>query len=156
MKTYLTTRAYLTAYLLYRTRLMHKISLRQMHKYVDLKQSTYAKIETGALKLTLDNFFTVLIMMGFTLTTYEEMLKKIDDVINEGIDETKPSLCVGISEDEEYNPSTMTEEEKARVEHTKDVRFFDDILGAVTTAKIDLLLAEHYAKGYENHFAKKL
>ncbi|MEF9958291.1 MAG: hypothetical protein RR767_14000 [Acinetobacter sp.] len=177
MKYYQTTRVYLTAYLLYRTRLMYKISLRQMHKYVDLKQSTYAKIETGALKLTLDNFFTVLIMMGFTLTDYEEFLKKIDIAIH-GVDIFKnvledededeeiyvyespdqKSLSVAICECETYDPTEDTEEDRDSVTNTKDVRGFDDLFGAVTVAKIDLLLAEHYTKygDHDNRFQMKL
>ena len=80
MKYYLSTRTYLTAYLMYRTRLLFKISGRQMHKHFQMKQSTYAKVETGALKLTLDNFFNSVMAMYFTLGEFEEFIKKIEEI----------------------------------------------------------------------------
>ncbi|HCT3680633.1 hypothetical protein V3N00_18270 [Acinetobacter baumannii] len=170
MKYYVTTRTYLTAYLMYRTRLLFKISLRQMHKHFDLKQSTYAKVETGALKLTLDNFFGCILAMHFTLGTYEEFLKKIENAIyaeedfgkNEyGEDTYRDSdnkiLSIAICQSETFVPG-IDDQEIPNVFNTNDVRGFDEILGNLNVAKIDLLLAEHYSKlsNQEINFRLKL
>ncbi len=158
MKYYLSTRTYLTAYLMYRTRLLFKISGRQMHKHFQMKQSTYAKVETGALKLTLDNFFNSVMAMYFTLGEFEEFIKKIEETIYSdddfeihGDDEyyrdsDNKLLSFAISECEDYLPEDDDEEAKARLTKTNDVRGFDELLGVVNVAKIDLLLAQHYAK----------
>lgn len=158
MKYYLSTRTYLTAYLMYRTRLLFKISGRQMHKHFQMKQSTYAKVETGALKLTLDNFFNSVMAMYFTLGEFEEFIKKIEETIYSdddfeihGDDEyyrdsDNKLLSFAISECEDYLPEDDDEEAKAKVTKTNDVRGFDELLGVVNVAKIDLLLAQHYAK----------
>ncbi|MDV2489114.1 hypothetical protein [Acinetobacter johnsonii] len=158
MKYYLSTRTYLTAYLMYRTRLLFKISGRQMHKHFQMKQSTYAKVETGALKLTLDNFFNSVMAMYFTLGEFEEFIKKIEETIYSdddfeihGDDEyyrdsDNKLLSFAISECEDYLPEDDDEEAKAKLTKTNDVRGFDELLGVVNVAKIDLLLAQHYAK----------
>ena len=158
MKYYLSTRTYLTAYLMYRTRLLFKISGRQMHKHFQMKQSTYAKVETGALKLTLDNFFNSVMAMYFTLGEFEEFIKKIEETIYSdddfeihGDDEyyrdsDNKLLSFAISECEDYLPEDDDEEAKVKVTKTNDVRGFDELLGVVNVAKIDLLLAQHYAK----------
>ncbi len=158
MKYYLSTRTYLTAYLMYRTRLLFKISGRQMHKHFQMKQSTYAKVETGALKLTLDNFFNSVMAMYFTLGEFEEFIKKIEETIYSdddfeihGDDEyyrdsDNKLLSFAISECEDYLPEDDDEEAKAKLTKTNDVRGFDELLGVVNVTKIDLLLAQHYAK----------
>lgn len=170
MKYYLSTRTYLTAYLMYRTRLLFKISGRQMHKHFQMKQSTYAKVETGALKLTLDNFFNCVMAMHFTLGEFEEFIKKIEDAIYaeddfemNGDDEyyrdsDNKILSFAISECEDYNPDEEDNEAKTRIIKTNDVRGFDELLGVVNVAKIDLLLAQHYAKldDQEISFRQKL
>lgn len=157
MKYYVTTRTYLTAYLMYRTRLLFKISLRQMHKHFDLKQSTYVKVETGALKLTLDNFFGCLIAMRFSLGEFEEFLQKVDstiyseedfgkDVYGEDVyrDSDNKILVIAICSSETYVPEDDEEVDPNYV-NTNDVRGFDEILGKINVAKIDLLLAQHYS-----------
>lgn len=142
---------------MYRTRLLFKISLRQMHKHFYMKQSTYVKVETGALKLTLDNFFMCTGLMQFTLGEFDEFLKKIENIIyadedfemhgeNEYYRDTDNKiLSFSICEIESYEPEE-DEDEGAHITKTNDVRGFDDLLGAVNVAKIDLLLAQHYAK----------
>lgn len=148
MKYYITTTTYLTAYLLYRTRVMHKISLRQMHKYLDLKQSTYGKIETGDLKLTLDNFFLVLSKMGFSLSTYDAFLSKIDEAIQSGYvssSNRKEYLTISNFEIETSQDQSIQMDGVEEIV-TSDIRDFDDILGPVGVALIDLELADHFEK----------
>ncbi|HFG6845686.1 helix-turn-helix domain-containing protein [Acinetobacter baumannii] len=148
MKIYVTTRTYITAYLLYRTRLMHKISLRQMHKYLDLKQSTYGKIETGDLKLTLDNFFLVLSRMGFSLSTYDAFLSKIEEAIHSGyVSSSNRKERFTIHTYESENPQDQLAIVDGFEEiFTSDIRDFDDIIGPVGVALIDLELAAHFEK----------
>lgn len=148
MKNYVTTRTYLTAYLLYRTRLMHKISLRQMHKYLDLKQSTYGKIETGDLKLTLDNFFLVLSQLGFSLSTYDAFLSKVEEAIHSGYVNSpnrKERLLINNYEREIPLDHFVLIDGFEEI-FTSNIRDFDDIIGPVGVALIDLELAAHFEK----------
>ncbi|MFK8986691.1 hypothetical protein [Acinetobacter seifertii] len=123
-----------------------------------MKQSTYAKVETGALKLTLDNFFNSVMAMHFSLGQFEEFIKKIEETIYAEDDyemlgdveyyrdSDNKILNFAISECEDYDPENDDEEAKTRFIKTNDVRGFDELLGVVNVAKIDLLLAQHYAK----------
>ncbi|MFX9843551.1 helix-turn-helix domain-containing protein [Acinetobacter pittii] len=148
MKLYVTSRTYLTAYLLYRTRLMYKISLRQMHKYLDLKQSTYGKIETGDLKLTLDNFFLVLSRMGFSLSTYDSFLCKIEETISSAyVNSSNRKDRLLIHNYESENPQEyLAIVDGLEETFTSNIRDFDDLLGPVCVASIDLELADHFEK----------
>ncbi|WVV53491.1 helix-turn-helix transcriptional regulator (plasmid) [Acinetobacter baumannii] len=147
MKIYVTTRTYLTAYLLYRTRVIHKISLRQMHKYLDLKQSTYGKIETGDLKLTLDNFFLVLSHLGFSLSTYDAFLSKVEEAIHSDLNSPnrKERLLIHGYEREIPSDHFVLIDGFEEI-FTSDIRDFDDIIGPVGVALIDLELAAHFEK----------
>ncbi len=157
MEYYVTTRTYLTAYLMYRTRLLFKISGRQMHQYFDLKHSTYAKVETGALKLTLDNFFICTSAMHFSLATYEEFILRLEKTIyadedfttdefgeDRYADSNNKMLSIAISQFETCDPET--DESPNNFINTNDVRGFDEILGNLNVAKIDLMLAQHYSQ----------
>lgn len=139
MENFYVEKEQLIAYFLYRMRVINKISLRTMYQHLSLKQSTYGKIETGALKITLSNLFLILEILGLSLINLNDLLDLAEHLISEseGLDLLKYAQHEDISEILSEQTILWLKVLSGGAEKLDNIRDIDEYLGITRVAILD-------------------